>query len=269
MNSHMHARLTKEQVKKIYDREFADEFNVVVTNIRSVTRGNAGFANSWKDWIGVGAISAGVITITTVFGLLAAFNVVPGFISIIANFGVAIVGVVAGIAFQKANIHKKREAYQDAELFLENELSPENVVSLRDKLFSEIYPSIQGSTAAQINITMKSVMAALANLIINKQVSSFKQLISNDFRMLLSLSMKATPKFAMNTRLLQSMLHNIPDMRSRAEVVDRVSNDVCTDRDGRVSLSTMKGGLWAPSRASSEPQLSFANEENFKSLHLR
>lgn len=269
MNSHMHTRLTKEQVKKIYDREFADEFNVVVTNIRSVTRGNAAFANSWRDWIGVGAISVGVITVGATFGLLGAFGIVPGFVGVIVNSVVAIAGVVAGIAYQRSGINKKRHAYQDAELFLENEFPPENVDRLRDKLFAEIYPALQNSTAAQINITMKSVMAAFANLIINKQVSSFNQLISNDSRWLLSLSMKASPKFAMNTRLLQSMLHSMPDVRSRADVIDRASADTRARQNSVVNVSAIKSTLWSPSKSSSAPQLSFTKDENIKSLHLR
>lgn len=269
MRSVRHADSTQVKVEEIYNREFTDEFNAFVLNIRSVARGNTSFSKSWTDWIGAGAISAGVIVFNSIFSMLSAFHVIPAAVSIGVTVTAALAGVIGGIVFSKYRIFKKREAYRDAELFLENEFTPQNIELLRTKLLTELYPAIKDNAPSQINITLKTVMASIANLILNRQVKNFADIVSKDFRVLLSLSATKAPMFAMNTKMIHALIAKMPDMRSQGEVVDRIRDENTVENE-MVNLSGMQSSLWVrPMCQRAVTELQFKNEEEFKSLHLR
>ncbi|HLB58233.1 MAG TPA: hypothetical protein VJL60_05415 [Gammaproteobacteria bacterium] len=239
-----HAKLSQEEVIAVYNNEFNEELNAVVTNIRSIAKGNTAFANTWKEWLGIGAIATGVIVVNAIFATLSAFSVLSGFITLGVGIAVAIAGIVGGISFQRQRIQKNKEKYRHAEDFIDNELTHENVETLRASLQTQLYPVMKDSTSSKINSIVKAVMASLANLIINKQVTSFSDLNNNDFRFLLSTSMHKTPIVTMNTKIIQSLIAELPDTRDKTEVVDRMQNTSTSD-GANSEVTVGRISLWA------------------------
>ncbi len=221
MTQRKQLKLTDEEVVAIYNKEFKEEYDAMVDNIRTVVKGNTAFANTWKEWLGIGSISASVIVINAIFAILVALGLVSGFVTLGVGIAVAVVGVVAGIMFQQYRIHKNMKKYQDAEHFIENELNPENLELLRSKLQTELYPVLKDATPDEINYIVKSVIASLESLIINRQVKDFSELEKNSIQNLLVASAEKTPAVALNTKLINKILTKLPshsDSKSKSKL---------------------------------------------------
>lgn len=247
MRKQAHTRLNQEEVIAVYNKEFNQEWDELVTNIHNIAKGNTAFANTWKEWWGIGAIAAGVIVVNAVFAALAAFSIVSGFITLGINVVTAIAGVVGGIAFQRHRIQKNKDKYHHAEEFIDNELTHENVDTLRASLQTQLFPVLKDSPATKIKLIVKAVMASIANLIINRQVTSFSNLNNNDFRYLLSTSMHKTPVVTMNTKIIQSLIAALPDNRNQTEVVDRTRETTSSNSAGAETASAQTS-LFADNR---------------------
>jgi len=258
VNSKQHARLSQKQITEIYNKEFDEEYHTLVANIRNAARGNEGFSRGWTDWIGMGAISIGVILINALFATLVVTGVVGSIVSLAVGVPLAIIGVIASLAFQKYRVNRKREIYRNAELFVEYELTKENVEKLRTKYHVELNPVLEVSTPNKINLIMKAVMASLANLIINKKVKNFNELEQLDSRSMLTTSMQQPAYFTMNTNLINELISNLP-----APVKPEKKAKAGLFVEPGSSVSTLQATMWQ-SNAKIELQFQESNVEDNK-----
>lgn len=272
MTQHNPTKLTEEEVVAVYNKEFKEEYDAMVDNIRTLAKGNTTFANTWKEWLGIGSISASVIGINAIFAILVAVGLISGFVTLGVGIAVAVVGVIAGIMFQKYRINKNMEKYLGAEYFVENELLPDNLEALRSKLQQELYPVLKDASPDQINYIVKSVIASLESLIINKQVKTFADLESNSVRDLLLASTQKTPAVALNTKLINSILAKLPvpaNSVSKAPLKKNSDSKKSLRLPQKTILPASGHSMWSrPVTSEEEYQKSIENDFNNNSMSL-
>lgn len=200
------ATLTDEDIMKLFAREYDEEFKAFEDNIRTVARGNTGLSNTWTDYLGIAGISAGTVFTNATFALLAALKIVSGFVTLGTGLAVSAAGIAAGVFFRKYRITYKRTKYKGAEEFLENELYEENRDEFRELLQRNLMPAMRKLERSQINYLVKSTIAAIANLILDKKIVSRDDLRDDNFISLLEEGIALTGGFALNKELMQRVI---------------------------------------------------------------
>jgi len=201
--------LNKDQVLEIFNKEFDEEYEAFEENIRTVARGNTGLANTWTDYLGLGGISAGTILSNATFAILAGLHIISPFITLGTGVVISAAGVIGAVAFRKARLKYKRQQYTDAEDFIETELYEEKREEFRQTLFKNLYPALKDCDHGRINLIVKDVIAAIANLILNNKIETFEQLNDTNFSDLLRESTELSTGFALNTKLIMSVIEKI------------------------------------------------------------
>ena len=224
-------RLSQEEVIKLFNKEFTEEYNIIAANIHAVARGSTSFSNNWKEWLGIGAISGSAVLINATFGILVALSVLPGFVALGVGILVGVVGVIAGIAFKRHRNKIKRQRYQQAERFIESELTPDNIEKLRAKIQEQLCPVMLDDTANEISETIKELMAAFAQLIIRGIVKDYSELEKLDIVSLLNKSLENTPIVMINTKLIQTLINKLKDQPQKTPMQIRVKADNKTIND--------------------------------------
>jgi hypothetical protein len=77
------------------------------------------------------------------------------------------------------------DKYQFAEFFIDYELDEDNLRDLQTTIFRQLYDDIKQTMSDDVKKTARDIVAALGNLIFNKKVTSFEDLLYVDFNHLL------------------------------------------------------------------------------------
>lgn len=196
-------------------------------------------------------------------------KIVSGFVTLGVGLAVSTVGVAAGIIFRKYRINYKRQRYKDAEDFLENNLYEAKRDEFRELLLHNLLPSLLSKDASQINYIVKSVIAAVANLILDKRIETFEELRDHNFVEMIRDSLEIKGGFALNTKLMLSVLSELEpeqddfDAAEVAEII-RQSPDGGADMEVSAVAKLCSTGLFAHH----EGMENKTQDENVDSLSL-
>lgn len=207
------AKLTDDEIRKIFAKEFDEEFNSAVNNLHTVARGNTGLSNTWTDYLTLAGISTGTALTNTTCQLLVALSVIPNFVTPPIVLGVALTGIGAGVWFRKSRINNKRAKYKKAEDYVEDVSYDDMHDELKKLLEHNLMPAMRNLHSNEINYLVKSTIASIANLLLEEKLRQDDPLTDENFIDLIEQGAAIAGGFSVDKELMQRILVDLKSAR--------------------------------------------------------
>lgn len=187
---------------KVFRRAFITKFNLFKLEADILAEGNGGFYDSWKDTLGKEGIGLSVAALVGILSLLGALSIISEGVAAGIAIVIAVIGLVAGVAFYKYRDHIKKERYESAAALMSDDEFSENVVDIAEML-SDLYElQLANCTARDARTLAEGCVKAISREILKNESFRFRELLNiSSLQAVLMRSLKAMPK----TKLDMSM----------------------------------------------------------------
>jgi hypothetical protein len=203
------SKTDESETSRLFRKEFQDSFNKFRRETELLARGNAEFNNTWFDTLMKEGMVVTVIVVGGVVAILGALAILSAVASAGIAIPVAVVGVVAGVAFYKARERVKLKRFQSAAEALDRDDIDERIQDI-GLLLSQLYVmQLRSCTDEDVRLLAQSCVTALANeLLMNKHANFNHFLEASTLQAVLMKSLSAVPKIPLATTGLNSKKFN-------------------------------------------------------------
>lgn len=229
--------------------------------------GTAGFADGWRQWIGLGGFSAGIAVLNTGIALLSAFGVLLAPVSAGIALGISLVGIVGAIGLNIYLNRMRRNQFARADKFMDKENIENEVSKIADALSVVLHDQLKNCTRNEAEMLAKASAAVITKAIFNGKIASFELLQSPaSLSLILAKYASYAPQYKFQTKTAEDKVQNTRDIlkglvKPEPVVVvnvQRVSRDVPSTAAEREPLLAAVSGQSMFAKANMEQTRRFA-----------
>jgi hypothetical protein len=159
-----------------FKQMFKTYLNTFKENVNHMALGGVVFADSWKDWLGIGGVTVGLSAIDAMLTILAGLGILA--VATTAGVGVAIIAVgfvaTAGFAFYRYN--KKLEGYRSTREVFGRDDVEQQVLNLSEFLANTYAESLHNCTKKDAHKLAHVCMNKISKALLKNKVHSLEEL---------------------------------------------------------------------------------------------
>lgn len=220
------ANAEESDTARVFRHAFIDQFESFRREADMLARGNAEFNDTWKDTVGKEGLAATVTVVVGIIGLLGALTVISAAVSAGIAIPVAVVGIVAGVAFYKYREHIKTLRYENADAIMDRE-DIEHTIRVVASLLANVYQlQLSSCTVKDAHTLAESCMKAISEeMLKNKGFNLDELLNAATLQAVLMRSLTKIPKEKLDMNINTSKKFNTRGMISHSAYYCRETDE--------------------------------------------
>lgn len=242
--------MDEPESSRVFRHAFIDKFEMFRREAQLLAAGNAEFNDTWKDTLGKEGLALAVIIVSGVIGILGAVMILSAAVSAGIAIPVAVVGLVAGVAFYKYREHVKTQRYESAEAIMDRDDMSESIRFIARELADLYRVQLASCTIKDAHNLAADTVKAISNDMLKNKDFDFNELLSApSLQGVLMRSLNAVPKTKMDMNIISKRKFNARGMVSHSAYYCRETGEFFqTSR----SKSTKYGVLFFDKKADLE-----------------
>lgn len=193
-----------------FRRAFTEKFNKFAEETNVLASGNAEFNDTWLDTLGKEGLAVTVVVLVGIIGVLGALAILSAVASAGIAIPVAIIGVIAGIAFYKSREHLKQKRYERAAEMLDKEDLPKAINDIADVLVNLYQVQLNNCTLKDAHVLAEGCVKVIAhNMLTNKQFNFGELLSPSTLQALFMRSLSKVPKVHLDMNIVTKRKFNM------------------------------------------------------------
>lgn len=194
---------------RIFRKRFITKFEAFRQEASMLAEGDANFNDSWKDTLGKEGLGVSITAIVGVIGILGALSILSAAASAGIAVPVAVVGMLAGLAFYKYREHIKRERFESADGIMQRDDISENIRTIAYMLADLYKLQLASCTVKDAHKLAESCVKAISLEMLKNDKFYFDELLNvSSLQAVLMRSLSRVPKEALDMNLLTTKKYN-------------------------------------------------------------
>lgn len=205
------------EASRMFRHAFIDKLEMFRREAQLLASGNAEFNDTWKDTMGKEGLALAVVIVGGVIGILGALMILSAAVSAGIAIPVAVVGLIAGVAFYKYREHVKDQRYKSAEAIMDRDDLSKCIRQIAQQLADLYRVQLANCTIKDAhNLAANCVKAISEDMLKNKDFD-FNELMSvSSLQGVLMRSLKAMPKTKLDMNIISKRKFNTRGMVSHS-----------------------------------------------------